>query len=184
MPVFGRVVTAMATPFTSEGDLDLEGAGHLARHLVDHGALFHGFANLFEGGIRVPAIIRFPGRIPAGSLRREPVISMDLAATILHATGQDDEALDLDGIDLLPFLSGEMTLPERAFYWQADLYDFGKQRAIRSGNYKYMEHGNTQFLFDLENDMSERDNLFADLPEVRSRLRTELTRWQRALIDE
>ena len=61
---------------------------------------------------------------------------MDLTATILHATGQGDHAGGLDGIDLMPALSGSAEMPERALFWQAELYDFGKQRAIRKGRYK------------------------------------------------
>ncbi len=68
----------------------------------------------------------------------------------------------------------------RQFYWRADLYDFGKQLAIRDGQWKYVEHGNTQFLFNLNADVSERNNLFYEHTEVVNRLRADLDNWQKS----
>jgi arylsulfatase A-like enzyme len=174
----GRVLGALDAHDLAENTLVVYLYDHGGRHLVDSTPLFHGFANLFEGGIRVPAIIRFPGRVPAGEVFDEPAISMDLTATILHAAGLGDEAADLDGVDLIPALRGESALPDRRLYWQADHYEFGRQRAVRDGRYKYLEHGNTQFLFDLEADIGERHNLFYEQQSVLNRLRADLARWQ------
>lgn len=174
----GRVLGTLDTLGLRENTLVIYLYDHGGRHLVDSTPLFHGFANLFEGGIRVPAIVRFPGRVPAGEVFAEPAISMDLTATILHAAGLGDEAADLDGVDLMPALRGESSLPDRQLYWQADHYDFGRQRAVRDGRYKYLEHGNTQFLFDLDADIGERHNLFSEHQPLLNRLRTDLTRWQ------
>jgi arylsulfatase A-like enzyme len=177
----GRVLGAIDAAGKADNTIVIYTHDHGGRHLVDHGPLFHGFANLFEAGIRVPAIIRFPGRIPAGASRDEPAIAMDLTATILQTAGLGNEAQGLDGINLLPVLSGDSAMPARALYWQADHYEFGKQRAIREGRYKFLEHGNTQFLFDVAEDVGERDNLFAEKPEIRNRMRAALDRWQREM---
>ncbi len=69
----------------------------------------------------------------------------------------------------------------RQLYWRADLYDFGKQPAIQDGRWKYVRHGNTQFLFDLNADLSERNNLFYEHTEVVNRLRADLDAWQESL---
>jgi arylsulfatase A-like enzyme len=174
----GRVLETLDALDLGENTLVIYLYDHGGRHLVDSTPLFHGFANLFEGGIRVPAIIRFPGQVPAGAVFAEPAISMDLTATILHAAGLGGEATDLDGVDLLPALRGDGSLPDRQLYWQADHYEFGRQRAVRDGRYKYLEHGNTQFLFDLDADIGERHNLFAEQQPLLNRLRADLTRWQ------
>jgi arylsulfatase A-like enzyme len=177
----GRVLGTLDALGIGENTLVIYLYDHGGRHLVDSTPLFHGFANLFEGGIRVPAIIRFPGKVPAGKLFKEPAIAMDLTATILHAAGLGGEAADLDGVDLMPALRGEGSLPDRQLYWQADHYEFGRQRAVRDGRYKYLEHGNTQFLFDLEADIGERHNLFSAHQPLLNQLRSDLTRWQEAM---
>jgi arylsulfatase A-like enzyme len=154
---------------------------HGGRHLVNSAPLFHGFANLWEGGIRIPAILRLPGVIPANKRSAMPGIAMDLTATILDVAGLSDAAANLDGVNLLPYLRQEQPPLSRQFYWRADLYDFGKQLAIRDGQWKYVEHGNTQFLFDLNADVSERHNLFYEHTEVVNRLRADLDAWQESL---
>jgi len=154
---------------------------HGGRHLVNSAPLFHGFANLWEGGIRIPVIMRFPGEIPVDQASAMPGIAMDLTATILHAAGLADEAASLDGVNLLPYLRGDKAPEIRQLFWQADFYGFGRQRAIREGNWKFIEHDSTQFLFDLEADISERHNLYYDQPEVVKRLRGSLSTWQDSL---
>ena len=110
-----------------------------------------------------------------------PGIAMDLTATVLDAAGLAGTADSLDGTSLLPYLRKERPPLSRQLYWRADLYDFGKQRAIRDGHWKYVEHGNTQFLFDLENDVSERNNLFFEHADVVNRLRSDLQSWQESM---
>ncbi len=154
---------------------------HGGRHLVNSAPLFHGFANLWEGGIRIPAILRLPGVIPANERSAMPGIAMDLTATILGVAGITDPVASLDGVNLLPYLRQEQPPLTRQLYWRADLYDFGKQLAIRDGQWKYVEHGNTQFLFDLNTDVGERHNLFYEHTDVVNRLRADLDTWQDSL---
>ena len=112
-----------------------------------------------------------------------PGIAMDLTATILGATGLGEIADTLDGIDLSPLPSDRAERIRRQLFWQADFYDFGKQRAMRDGHFKYIEHGNTQFLFDLREDTGERRNLFLEEPGLAARLRARLIEWQRSQED-
>ena len=174
----GRVLDALDTNGVTDNTMVIYTHDHGGRHLVDHGPLFHGFANLYEAGIRVPAIIRFPRHMPAGRTEGMPGISMDLTVTILQAAGLDEVAGSLDGMDLVPPPSERAQFIRRAFYWQADLYDFGKQRAMLDWPFKYLEHGNTRFLFDLREDIGERNNLYFKEQELAERLRTRLTTWQ------
>ncbi len=156
---------------------------HGGRHLVNAEPLFHGFANLWEGGIRIPAILRLPDVIPANTRSSMPGIAMDLTATILEVAGVNVSST-LDGVNLIPYLRKEQTQPARQFFWRADFYDFGKQRAIREADWKYVEDGDTQFLFDLGADIGERHNLFYKHPEVANRLRKDLGDWMDRLPEE
>jgi arylsulfatase A-like enzyme len=154
---------------------------HGGRHLVNSAPLFNGFANLWEGGIRIPVIMRLPGIIPAAEVSAMPSIAMDLTATILHVAGLADKATSLDGTNLIPYLRNEKPALNRQLFWQADFYGFGRQRAIRDGRWKYLEHDSTQFLFDLHTDISERRNRFYENPGVVNRLRADLDTWQDSL---
>ena len=107
---------------------------------------------LFEGGIRVPAIVSFPGRIPAGRTTPQVAITMDWTATFVAAAGaRPHPDYPLDGVDLLPFLRGGQQTFERTLFWRYDV-----QSAVRSGRWKYMHDGKTEYLFDLASDEREQ----------------------------
>lgn len=177
----GKVLDTLDTLNLEENTLVIYMYDHGGRHLVNSAPLFHGFANLWEGGIRIPAILRLPEVIPADGTSAMPGIAMDLTATILHVAGMPDTAASLDGINLIPYLRKEQPPVTRQLFWRANLYDFGKQKAIRDGGWKFVEDGNTQFLFDLSSDVSERHNLFYQKPEVVNRLRADLNAWSDSL---
>lgn len=174
----GRVLDAIDDKNLAENTLVIYLYDHGGRHLVDSTPLFHGFATLWEGGIRIPLIMRLPGIIPADESVATPGIAMDLTATILEVAGLKQKAASLDGVSMLPGLSGESEISERPLFWRADLYDFGAHRAVRDRRFKYIEQGNTQFLFDLDVDSGERNNLFAIYPDVVNRLRSSLDAWE------
>lgn len=174
----GKVLDKLEEEQLVENTLVIYTYDHGGRHLVDSSPLFHGFANLWEGGIRTPLIMRLPGVIDADEVSSVPGISMDITATILDVAGLATNAEPLDGVSLLPVLQDSAATPARQFYWQADFYNFGKQRAIREGNWKLIEHDNTQFLFDLTESPDERDNQYYRRQDIANRLRTALDRWQ------
>jgi arylsulfatase A-like enzyme len=112
---------------------------------------------LFEGGIRVPAIVRWPGVVPAGSVTEQAAITMDWTATILAAAGaQADPATPLDGESLLPVLTREREQYDRALYWRTRA-----QAAARIGRWKYLQNGDAEHLFDLGVDLGEKTDLKA-----------------------
>ncbi|MBI4880778.1 MAG: sulfatase-like hydrolase/transferase [Planctomycetes bacterium] len=114
-----------------------------------------GKASLQEGGIRVPCILRWPSRLPAGQVSREPAITMDLTATILAAAGaRPPQGAPCDGIDLLPALTGSPPAEERVFCWRIDRSDV-KERAVRRGKWKYLRRGGMDHLYNLERDIGE-----------------------------
>jgi arylsulfatase A-like enzyme len=141
--------------------------------------LFHHKATLWEGGIRVPCLMRWPARLPKGKVATQAGITMDLTATFLAAAGVAPSADYLpDGIDLLPFLTGERPETERTFYWRIDRTN-RQQRAIRQGKWKYVNDGNTMdLLFDLSADSGERRNLGYQHPDVLKTLKARLAAWE------
>ena len=111
---------------------------------------------LLEGGLRIPALVRWPGVTYAGSQTDVPIISMDWLPTFVAAGGgMQDPAYPSDGIDLGAVLAGA-DLQERSLFWR-----FGNkaQRAHRRGNYKYLKINDNEFLFDVVADPLERANL-------------------------
>lgn len=140
--------------------------------------LFHHKATVWEGGIRVPTILRWPGRIPPGTVSGQVGISMDLTATVLAATGTAVPAdAGLEGIDLLPVLEGRVAEIERTLFWR--VAGPAPQQAVRSGDWKLLMDGPRPLLFNLRDDISERHNLIGQRQDVARRLRPLLDAWQR-----
>jgi arylsulfatase A-like enzyme len=111
---------------------------------------------LLEGGLRIPAIVRWPGVTRAGTTSDAQIISMDWLPTFLAAAGAEpDAAHPSDGIDIRPAISGA-SLPERTLYWR---YKNHGQQAARRGRWKYLKIADNTFLFDVVADPMERANL-------------------------
>lgn len=140
--------------------------------------------HLYEGGIRVPLIVRWPGVVKPGTESDEPVISTDWYPTLLAAAGQKPaEAMLLDGTDITPVLKGK-ELDRDAIYFHFPNYAWhGANRlggAIRSGQYKLIERfddGELE-LFDLGADLSEKKNLAKQKPELATKLQKKLAAWR------
>jgi arylsulfatase A-like enzyme len=113
-------------------------------------------SELLEGGIRVPAIVRWPGKIKAGSTSTAQIMTMDWMPTLLSATGaRADPDKPTDGLDVGAAMSGH-DLPERSLYWR---YKGLAQQALRAGDWKYLKMGENKFLYNLADDPMERANL-------------------------
>jgi arylsulfatase A-like enzyme len=141
--------------------------------------LHHRKSKLWEGGIRVPMILRWPGRLPAGKTSGQVAITMDLTASIVAAA---EAALPaghrLDGINILPTLAGESPIVERQLFWRIARPE-RQQKAVRSGRWKLLRDGNHHLLFDLAQDPGERRDLAAERPELVVRLKALLADWEK-----
>ncbi|HWA98298.1 MAG TPA: sulfatase-like hydrolase/transferase [Pirellulales bacterium] len=148
-------------------------------HFSDNAPLFNGKQSLWEGGIRVPCVMRWPARVEAGQTSRQPGITMDLTATFLAAAGAKPRVdRPLDGIDLIPFLTGESPMNERTLYWRVNRAG-RQQKAVRHGAWKYViDGGYLEFLYDLDSDVSERRNMGIHQPQVLRDLRSRLAAWE------
>jgi arylsulfatase A-like enzyme len=140
--------------------------------------LFHRKDTLWEGGIRVPAIFRWPGRIPAGQTTRQVGITMDLTATILAATRSPVPTnARLDGIDLLPVLERRSPAVERTLFWRIDT-PARQQRAVRQGEWKLLVDSDDLLLFNLRDDIGERNDLAARRPDIVRKLLPLIKAWE------
>jgi arylsulfatase A-like enzyme len=137
---------------------------------------------LLEGGIRVPTIVRWPGRIAAGSVSEQVTITMDWVPTLLAAAGTvPDAAYPSDGEDLGPLMTGRAAPHSRRLYWR---YKAGSQRAIRDGDWKYLRIAGNEFLFDVVKDPRERGNLKDRQKDVFDRLKTDWETWNDTMLPE
>lgn len=150
---------------------------------TDNSPLRKGKGYLYEGGIRVPLIIRWPGVTKAATTESTPVISMDLSATILDATGVSlKKGESLDGVSVRPILEGKK-VSRRPLYFHYPHWAFHKENrpgsAIREGKYKLILHYDDDSieLYNLEADLSEKKDLARDLPEIAAKLRKNLEAW-------
>ena len=140
--------------------------------------------HLYEGGIRVPLIVRWPGKVEAGAVEETPVILTDLHPTILSATGLDlNSTIPNDGHNLLPLLIGKEKLKNRAVYWHYPNFAFHRDNrlgsAIREGDHKLIHFYDTDSveLYNLKNDIGEKNNLSGKMPQLASRLKNKLKVW-------
>jgi len=166
----------------------------------DNGAAPHCYAGgfrgrkgyFYEGGIRVPMIISWPGQIPANQVLDEPVITHDIFPTALAAAGIEKMPEGVEGVNWLPYVTGKVAkLPRHRLFW--GLEDIGKKWAVREGRWKLVrEDANDWFgtwpvkeppkkqwprpdwriqLFDLEDDPREQHDLSQEHPEIVARLK-------------
>jgi arylsulfatase A-like enzyme len=137
---------------------------------------------LLEGGLRIPAIARWPGRIPPGAVSEQVMISMDWMPTLLAAVGtQPDPSYPPDGNNLLPVLTAGASPHPRKLFWR---FKAGEQRAARDGDWKYLRISGNEFLFDVVKDPRERANLKDRYKDVFERLKNDWTTWNDTMLPE
>ena len=123
---------------------------------------------LYEGGIRVPGIIRWPGRIQPGSVCDEPISGVDFLPTLCRLAGVDiPEDRAIDGASFAPVLDGKPVQRQRPLYWQYDKALGGATSALRDGDWKILaDAGLKRFeLYNLKGDVGERHDLAESRPE-------------------
>jgi arylsulfatase A-like enzyme len=136
-------------------------------------------SELLEGGLRIPAVIRWPGRVPYGVVSDQVTIGMDWFPTLLAAAGTaPDPEFPPDGIDLLPLLTGAAPVPRKLF-WR---YKYHNQQAARDGDWKYLKILDNTFLFDVVQDPMERANLKERHSEVYERLVAAWNEWNATML--
>ena len=139
---------------------------------------YHRKNTVWEGGIRVPLLMKWPSRLPAGRVERQVGIVMDLTRTILEATGTPIPAdARLEGIDLLPIVTGRAERMERTLFFRVT-GPGRQQRAVRQGDWKLLIDSGAMLLFDLYEDIGERNDLARSRPDIARQLRPLLAAWE------
>lgn len=168
--------------FTSDnGGLHVPEGKH---KLVTHNTPFRaGKGYLYEGGLRIPLIVRWPGKVPAGRVVEGPVINTDWLPTLLEVAGAPVPASGLDGISIAPVLRGAAPDARRTHYFHFPHYNNqgGKPSgAVREGAWKLIEfyEDGALELYDLSKDPGETVNLAAAQPDIARRLREQLAAWR------
>ena len=140
--------------------------------------------HLYEGGIRVPLIVRWPGKVKSGMTDPTPIILTDFFPTILDAAGlSPDPNSPVDGENILPHLKGEKKLKARAIHWHYPNFAFHRDNrlgsAIREGDHKLIHFYDTDSveLYNVRKDISEKNDLSSKLPKLASRLEGKLKSW-------
>ncbi|MET0622943.1 MAG: arylsulfatase [Pyrinomonadaceae bacterium] len=152
--------------FTSDNGPQGSAEGGYDQTLFDSNGPFRGLKReLYEGGIRVPLVVRWPGRVRAGATVREPVTLCDLLPTAAAlASARTAEASD--GVSLLPLLSGGRATRRAPLYWE--FHEGGFAQAVRMGRWKIVRRGakGSPELYDLQSDLGETRDLAAKRPDL------------------
>ncbi len=144
---------------------------------------FSGYkGNLFEGGIRVPCIAKWPGVLARGVVSDQPCMTMDFSRSIVRAAGTKPPAgRAFDGMDILQAAATNRPVQKRTLFWRARRGEWTR-KAVRDGSLKYicLQNNNNvkEYLFDLEHDPAEKNNLLSEKPENVLRLKTLLQNWE------
>jgi arylsulfatase A-like enzyme len=134
-------------------------------------------ATMWEGGLRVPFIARFPGRIPAGTKNAEFLTTLELFPTFTALAGAKlPQGVVYDGFDMLPVLTGKAKSQRTEMFWQRR-----DDQAARVGRYKWVKSSRGGGLFDLESDIGERHDLSREQPALLKKLKTRFAAWRKGM---
>ena len=137
--------------------------------------------DLWEGGIREPAFVRWPDKIQAGTTTNQVVTTLDWTATILSlAGGKPDPNFPLDGIDIMPIITGKNKEVDRTLYWRT--FQRTQHQAVRDGKWKYLKDEKGEYLFDLEADPAENKNLKEVQPALFESLKNKYRTWEASVL--
>jgi arylsulfatase A-like enzyme len=176
----GRVLQALEANDVAQNTIVIFTSDNGGERFADTWPFTGRKTELLEGGLRIPAVIRWPGHIPSGSTSQQVMIGMDWLPTLLAAAGTaPDLAYASDGINLLPgVMQGTAPVPRKLF-WR---YKNNDQQAVRDGDWKYLKILDNTFLFDVVQDPMERANLKERHKDVYDRLVAEWNEWNTAML--
>jgi len=175
----GKILKALKAAGADRDTIVVFTSDNGGERFSDTWPLFGKKMDLLEGGIRVPYIVRWPAKVRAGGVTAQQAITMDWVATFLEAAGvKPDRGYPLDGSSLLKVLQGPTRTFARELYWKML---FRNQKALRSGDWKYLSIEGDEFLFNLAQDVRERANRGKRDPKRLAALRAKYLAWEAAL---
>jgi arylsulfatase A-like enzyme len=147
----------------------------------DMGGLANSKMSVWEGGIKVPAFVRWPGKIRPGSSTKQVAITMDWTATILAIAGaKPHKQFPLDGINLLPVLTAKKQNIQRELYWR--IFQRKNEKAVRHGDWKYIVDTKGEYLFNIAADQAEKNNLKDTNKDIADKLKKLLANWEKKVL--
>jgi arylsulfatase A-like enzyme len=178
----GRVLEALESNGLTENTIAIFTSDNGGERFADTWPFTGRKTELLEGGLRIPAVVSWPARVPQGRTTDQVAISMDWLPTLVAAAGMTpDPKFPTDGMNLLPVLTqGGAPVPRRLF-WR---YKANAQRAARDGDYKYLKILDNTFLFNVVKDPMERANLKVRQKDVYDRLVAEWDEWNATMLPE
>jgi arylsulfatase A-like enzyme len=178
----GRVLEALAASGIADNTIVIFTSDNGGERFADTWPFTGRKTELLEGGLRIPALIRWPSRIARNRTHEQVAISMDWMPTLLAAAGTStDPAFPTDGIDLLPMLTQNLPPVSRKLFWR---YKANAQRAARDGDFKILKMRDRTFLFNVVEDPLERANLKERRRDVYNRMITEWNAWNATMLPE
>ena len=178
----GRVMTALEANGLTESTIVIFTSDNGGERFADTWPFTGRKSELLEGGLRIPAVLSWPARLPKGHTSDQVMITMDWLPTLLAAAGTSpDPSFPSDGINLLPLLDPGAAPVPRKLFWR---YKANAQRAARDGDLKYLKILENTFLFNVVDDPLERANLKERHPEIYDRLLGEWDEWNAAMLPE
>lgn len=177
----GSIMQTLEEEHLSKNTVILFTSDNGGERFADNGIYQKGKFHLWEGGIRTAAFIRWPGKISANAVTQQVAITMDWMATILAlAKVKADQKFPLDGIDLMPILTGRKNNVDRTLYWRT--FQRIKQKALRAGYWKYLQDEKGEYLFNLFNDPSETNNQKETEKIIFERLKQQYSNWEKTVL--
>jgi len=178
----GRVLEALATNGIADNTIVIFTSDNGGERFADTWPFTGRKTELLEGGLRIPALIRWPGRIAGNRTHEQVAISMDWLPTLLAAAGAaTDPAYSPDGMNLLPALTQDLPAVPRKLFWR---YKANAQRAARDGDFKILKIRDQTFLFNVVEDPLERANLKERQRDVYHRMIREWDAWNATMLPE
>ena len=145
--------------------------------LADNAPLRGGKAQFFEGGVRVPCLVKWPGKIEAGQTNDAFLSSLELFPMMVAAAGLElPKGVIYDGFDMLPVLQGKKGVDRSEMYWE-----FRGDQAARIGQWKWVQSAKGNGLFDLKQDIGEQKDLSLEKPEKLEELTRKFSEWKEAM---
>jgi arylsulfatase A-like enzyme len=174
----GQILAALERRGLTRNTLVIYTQDNGGEWLSRNAPLFHRKNTVWEGGIRVPAILRWPGRVPAGRTSAQVGIVMDLTATILAVTSATVPADSrLEGINLIPLLQPGAARAERTLFFRVTQQG-RRQRAVRQGDWKLLLDGGASMLFNVASDVGERNDLASQRTDLVQKLFPLIGAWE------
>jgi len=178
----GRVMDALAKAGAADNTIVVFTSDNGGERFADTWPFTGRKTDLLEGGLRVPAIVSWPAKVPRGITSDQVAITMDWVPTLLAAAGaKADDAYPLDGFNLLAQLTGSAPTVARKLFWR---YKANAQRALRDGDFKYLKIRENTFLFNVVEDPMERANLKERERATFDRLAREWSEWNATMMPE